>query len=357
MVNWKRSPAQAQSAAAAIGVPDDPIRLPAGHLACLMCGVAVRDTDQARVAGLVAVEALGREGQPPPPPGSPRVTTSQTEFLRCPDCLARLDAASALLDAHPHVLDRIGGRSVALHRVECALGALAVLGHDPGRVELPERVLVILLSRLSATGAMARWLARFAPVTARDAAPATANPYPWAHVRHVLRLRLREGYAAVLGERVAATAPPVRLPPPPLVAEAGTVRVEGGCLLCGVAVVTMPAAAAVRLGGRSAAAWTVWTELTVLRGADRLTGHLCPDCERARESVGAEGPTARERAYLAHLVASHREDDADRLRALIVDDAAPALPGYGALVHAALQAHDPVPGPSEQPWGHLRLRL
>ncbi len=48
-----------------------------------------------------------------------------------------------------------------------------------------------------------------------------------------------------------------------------------------------------------------------------------------------------------------REAGAARLRDLIADGSAPALPGYGALVHAALQAHHPVPGPSERPWGHL----
>lgn len=117
-----------------------------------------------------------------------------------------------------------------------------------------------LTRHLTASDAAARWLARFAPVVARDAAPGTCSPHPWAHVRHGPRQLLREGYAAVLRDRVAASAPPVRLSPPE--PDHDGWAVPGGCLVCGVEAVTLPAARVAVLGGRQEVQREVWRPLT-----------------------------------------------------------------------------------------------
>lgn len=195
-----------------IGVPDQPVRLPENSRACLACGVAVPATSD----GLVVVEASGRAGGPPraPRPDGRPIDVVRTELLRCPDCRDRLEAVHALLDAHPRVRLRLGDHT-AEHQTECALLALAVLGHDlPDPEHVPEAVLLALLRHLAVPGAAARWAARFAPVLAADARVGTCSPRPWAHVKLGQRLRLRQAYAAVLRERFDANAPPVRLGPP-----------------------------------------------------------------------------------------------------------------------------------------------
>ena len=158
----------------------------------------------------------------------------------------------------------------------------------------------------------------------------TGNPFPFAHVRRGLRLRLRDGYAKVLRDRVASTAPPVRLSPPPIDDVPGSVRVEGGCLMCGVATVTVPTARVARLGDNHAAAGDVWRATSITVGADRLSGHLCPACAAAMDAVGAIGPTAVERALLAHLDASCPDELAERLRSRLIDGDPPPLPTTGS---------------------------
>jgi hypothetical protein len=277
-----------------------------------------------------------------------------------------------LLAEHPRVRDRLGGADAALHRVESALYALAVLGRPvppPGRPMAPEE-LGALLRHLSAPGAAARWLLRFTPIRARDARPGTCSPRPWAHVRLSLRATLREGYAAVLRERVTLSAPPLRIPPPALTPRdlAGSPGTEavaalGACLLCGIAAVTLPAAHVAREGGRAAAASSVWRLLAAspatLGGRAvpaRVVGHTCPDCTEALRSAGAVGHEAILRAVVAHLTRTGRDDDADRLT-LTASGAysVPGLVGWGALAHSAHRREKVQPPPNAKPWAHLRF--
>ena len=147
------------------------------------------------------------------------------------------------------------------------------------------------------------------------------------------RAALRTGYAALLRERVARNAPPVRISPPPItVTRVGTVRAESGCLLCGVGSVLVDAAEVARAGGRLPAARLLWTarrtSVTSLgtQGAEMVSGHLCPTCDESVEHAG--GLDAR----IGHISRDHGDVefwvervDADRSKAVLVTAGAAAL--------------------------------
>jgi hypothetical protein len=162
-----------------------------------------------------------------------------------------------------------------------------------------------------------------------------------------------EGYAAVLRERVAASAPPVRLGPPASDAAPGAIRVEGGCLVCGVAAVEVPAAQVARWGGRDAAAREVWRPVTLTHRADRISGHVYPPCASGREGGRLVG-AGRGGAGLHQASGRHRPDPAGSQAAGPDHRRQPAAAApYGVAVAAAVTSGLAVPAPSEQPWGHL----
>jgi hypothetical protein len=338
-----------------LGVPDNPIALPPGHLACSWCGVAVLQNGQAPVVA----DAFSRADQPPRAPrptSSPQVWSMRSEFGQCPACLARGEVADALLSAHPGVANRLG--SIASQQVANALAALAILGHDLDGEALPESGLTCMIRNLSAPGSVARWIAKFSPVLAADAYPGTCNPYPWASVRGVARLHLREGYGAMLADRVARSAGPAALAPPSPEATIAAVTLGSACLLCGVGSVALSAATVLALEGRKAAARSVWRPLlstpASLGGpgsAERIAGHTCPDCTDALDAEGAVGPSAMERALIAYLRSSGRDDDAMKLASVDVD----GLAGWGALAYVARRRGEPALVANRVAWGHIRL--
>jgi hypothetical protein len=337
-----------------LGVPDNPIALPPGHRACLWCGISVLAGAQAPVVA----DAFSQADQPPRAvrPTSAPTWSMRTEFEQCPACLARLAVADALLDAYPHVRARLG--SVASQQVGNALAALAILGHDLDASALSESGLTSLLRHLAEQGSMARWQARFSPVLAGDAVGGTCNPYPFAHVRGVARLHLREGYGAMLASRVSRSAGPAALAPPSPEAATAAVLVGSACLLCGVGSVILPAATVLSLGGRKAAARSVWRPLlstpASLGGpgsAERIAGHTCPDCTDALDAEGAVGPSAMERALVAHLRATGREDEATVLASVDVD----GLAGWGAVAYLARRRGEASLSANRLAWEHVRL--
>ncbi|KRC89493.1 hypothetical protein ASE25_07810 [Terrabacter sp. Root85] len=328
-------------------VPDSPVRLPEGHLACLACGVAVAEGPK-----VVTVETLGRADQPPAAPGgTPR--GGPLSFVRCASCARIASEAEQIVDANPGLAARLGP-DTARHRVECALLALEVIGKPaPPRVDL-------MLRHLSVPGAQVRWVARFVPLIEAGASPATCSPYRWAHVRLGARAQLRQAYGAMLAEMVAATAPDVRLAPPfpPFPQRAGEVFAIHGCLMCGVEAQTLPAQEVSRLGGHKAAASRVWEPKRASVGSlggraspDYLVGHLCAPCAAAVEHVGAMGPSAMERALTEHLRATGRGEEADRLSLGDVQ----GLIGWGALSHRAHRRGEKPLAGSRTPWEHVGL--
>ena len=124
---------------------------------------------------------------------------------------------------------------------------------------------------------------------------------------------------------------------------------SGGCLLRGVAAVRRAAFEVTRGGGQEAAVHRVWTTVTTLptalggRGADHVTGHVCPPCADAIEDVGAIGPSARERAVVERVRRTLGDAKADRLKRLLTDDFPPTLPAWGAVSRPA----------NAVPWSHL----
>ncbi|MFD0806147.1 hypothetical protein ACFQ0K_08630 [Nocardioides caeni] len=274
-------------------------------------------------------------------------------LTRCAECRTLRDRARALLDAHPAVRGRLG--NIADDRTEAALSALVLLG-----MPLPEKVteadLSALLRHLAHPGGAARW-----EVGAR---PGKHAREAWSHVSESARADLRAAYAALLRERLTECSPDVALTSPTVHYWEPDVPAPGGCLLCGVGEVTVPAAQVARVGGREAAQRLVWRTLSASpgnlggqRGPARVTGHVCPPCSEALDSVGAVGPTALERALAEHLTATGREAAAQRLRAALAHAVGrvPGLTGWGALVYAARARHATPPRPNAQPWAHLDL--
>jgi hypothetical protein len=84
----------------------------------------------------------------------------------------------------------------------------------------------------------------------------TCSPHRFAHLKLGERQTLRQAYAALLAERVARNAPPIKVPPPAVAdVHAGSgslVLIRDGCLFCGVGYQSVTAAeVAERAGIRS----------------------------------------------------------------------------------------------------------
>ena len=159
---------------------------------------------------------------------------------------------------------------------------------------------------------------------------------------------------------MSLTAPPVRLPPPDPLPHRSTVPTPGGCLLCGVGAVTIPAVQVRRHGGRAQAQRDLWRSITPPplslggRGSpEALNGYACPACAEAISSAGSVGATAMERALLAHLGKSADPDQRDVAERLRGQDL--RLIGWGALAHSAIRRGEEPPSANEQPWGHLDI--
>ncbi len=339
------------------------ITLPDQYRACLSCGVAVAPLPSGSPATVLTAESYGRDGTYTPQSAVAR--PARFEFARCADCAALADQARGLIAAHPQVAGRHGGPG-AVHRLTLALEALSALGESRRTGESQAEInrgdidasLDALLRHLAVPGGNARWLARFAPFMAADAAPGTAALAPWSHLSDDQRKWLRAGWAQVLRERAARAAPPVMLAPPPLspVLPHGTVPIPGGCLLCGLAAVEVPAEWAVSEGDWAAA--QVWRPITVPHRASRLTGHLCPEDQRVWDlpAVGSFGPTLAETSYLGYLDAlgtPAAQETARTLRAKIIDGRSlPPLPWGIAYAEALRERRDP-PAAGVRRWTHL----
>jgi hypothetical protein len=231
------------------------------------------------------------------------------------------------------------------------LDALAVLGLPvPNGLAVDRAVLAMNVRHLGLVGASLAW-----QTSAEQGVAAVA---PWTHLSSDRWVVLRAAYGDLLAERRALHAPPVSLPASSLPPDEGrdALHIEGGCLCCGVAAVSITAAEVTRLGGPDRAGQQVWHRLRVVVGGDHVAGHLCPDCHRAWESVRSFGPSLAEHAYLAHLRTLGREQEADRA-ALAWQDGIPAPVTYAARVVAAVSSGlAAVPEPSPTPWQHVGRR-
>lgn len=304
-------------------VPDDSIRLTAGRIACAWCGMsAPRPASAEEFRDIDVTSHAGRV-----------LSTSRVEMTRCVGCADRRADADVLVASHP-TLAGAHGPDKALGMAEGVLAALALLGRPPVAEEISDNDLGLLVRHLSLPGRSLAWR--------HQATRGQANPYPFAHVTLTARAQLRTAYAAMLAEQVAQQSPPVRLAP----------AVGEGCLLCGVDGVSMPAGQVQRHGGREVATIAVWRNLTAPTEAlggpsspESITGQVCPPCSAALDSVGSVGPSALERALVAHLSRSGRTADAERVQAAISGGGLVGLVGWAGL-----------PAPrvaNREPWAHL----
>jgi hypothetical protein len=329
--------------------------LPADHLSCRSCGVAVRRTASARPH---AATILSRTTVPASPYGAPRPLPT-VKVLKCGDCTEREEYAAVLLADHPRAAAALGGGS-ALHRLGAALDALAALGRPmPERDSLTSSEVVTLSRNLTGPGVALQWVTRFSPVVAPGAEVDTCAAYPWSHVDEDQRSTARTGYAAALAEHVAAQTGPVELAPPPVAGATAQTVTAPGCLLCGVGTVIVPARQVVALGGRAAAAAEVWRPRTVTAGAlggrrrarAEVRGHVCPPCSDALDTVGALGVTAMERALRLHLTAVGRNAAARNVN----EGETLGLVGFSELVHYASVTGQHAPAANDAPWDHVKI--
>lgn len=286
-------------------VPDDPIPLPVGHLACEVCGVAV------------PVDVFAEVIEPKKARRAP--------YSRCTDCRAMQHQAAEFAHAHPSLSSRLG-MPVAIDRIEWTLWSLAVIGQSMRTEDVP-----LMLTRLYTLG---QKLGFRGPTERR-----VCSPHAWAHVGLSERAALRAAFGAALRDRLALRAEPVVIDCP-----------SAACLMCGIAKITRSAIEVSRRGSVGAtrlATWrTVMVDRTSLGGSpspERVEGHVCPDCTEAVDGVGGVGWRARARAVVSYV---HRSSStkANRLQSMVDGDFPPALPAWAVVAQS----------PNAKPWGHLR---
>lgn len=288
-------------------VPDDPIPLPVGHLACEVCGVAV------------PVDVFAEVIEPK--------KTRRAPYARCHDCQALHGHAVELADGHPYLNSRLG-IPVVIDRIEWTLWGLAVIGQTMRAVDVP-----VMLARLQSLGQNVGFR------SSTHLARRECSPYAWAHVGVSDRAALRAAFGAALRDRLALKAGPVIIASP-----------STACLMCGVATISRPAIEVSRRGSVGATQLATWravlvdrTSLGGMPSPDRVEGHVCPDCTDAIDEVGGVGWRARSRAVVSYLRHSSPQK-AQRLRSMIDSDFPPTLPAWWA-------SRQP---PSAEPWSHLR---
>lgn len=329
--------------------PAAPVLLLAAHEACHACGQAV---PAAVDTFTMAVPVLADRPTPPPEgrTGVPR-PAALVEMAECETCAARDDEAAALLD--PLDLDTPGVRA----RVSTALAALAALGQSAPAIHDRAALQVLLAHMAPKDDHLAwSWADRFDrpghPATVEDLG--ACSPHPWAHVDEDTRAELRSRYGALLAARRTEGGAPVPIPPPPLSDDetARATPITGGCMMCGMGAVMVPAAWA------SVARGDLWTPLragtAALGGSGSphgIAGHTCPPCSKALAEVGSVGLTACERSMRRHLTATGDDEAASTVR----EGETSGLIAWGALVHQqrARGAHEV--RPNDVPWEHIRL--
>jgi hypothetical protein len=353
--------------------PDIPVKLQHGCLACGCCGIAVQvgngngngngsHHDHGHVLHL---ESMGRavEGAAALTVATQNQRSVPLDFALCPACHRVAELAEQLVEdpTHRSLVARLG--DVATHQVNTSLDAMAFLSPTWIETVTPDRIepaeLEALVRQLARLGGEARWISRFVPVMAPESNAGTCSPYRWAHLRFAQRSALRTAYGTLLRERVARTAPPVRIGPPEVSDRiTGTnplIVIESGCLFCGIGHQSV-AAAVVAAESRQIISHLVWhpvrTSTEQLGGrasSASVSGYLCKVCNDASEHVHSIGPSALTRALVAALVPERL--DKVGYGQLAVD----GLRGWGALAAHAQQQQPPAPNPrpNSHPWEHL----
>jgi hypothetical protein len=119
--------------------------------------------------------------------------------------------------------------------------------------------------------------------------------------------------------------------------------------------VLLPAVEVTRRGGPGITARELWEPLTVpTPTTTRLSGHLCHGCASDFESVRAWGPSLAERAFVRHLTATGRTDEAEQLRNALTDSNPPVITTFATRTAMAHRLGQPLPAGGATPWSWLR---
>ncbi len=311
------------------------VRLPEGRSACAICGTSSADDGLGDHRMIYGNSPAGRP-----------LRDVRVELSRCPDCTARRALAVELVEAHPRLAAALG-RERAEDGCEGMLAALRLIGQPVPDSSITDANLGVLVRHLATSG--------LALAHRSVAIPGVAAAHPFALVPEADIDSLRRAYSRALAERVARSAPAVRLSPPalPTGTSPGAVQIGTGCLVCGVSAVAMSAQQVHRLGGRDAASASVWQRLSTTAaalgasGPESVAGFACRECSDAIDEEGAVGPSAIERALVQHLA----PDLAGKLGYGLpqLDGAV----GHGALVVKALKTGRPLPEPGQRRWSHI----
>lgn len=313
-------------------LPDDPVELRAGRLACAECGVSVKASTPVMVVPLINGTRVD---------GSAPRKVGQVALARCPGCTERHRLAEEIADSHPAARKAVGGLVTAA--VDHALLGVQLLGKPVPGVDVSDRVLGSLLRNLSRAAGVAAW----------SSAPreGVCSPYPWAHVRTTVRARILRAWVGHLNDLESAGRPDVSVRPPSAEPPGRGMMLAGACLFCGRPAVVVPARQV--HGQPSALRW--WTSRSAVPSASLggpttaagVKGWLCSDCDLAVADDGAIGPTS-----IRIALARHADDvgDSEWAKSLRAHDwTFPTWAGLG--VRARLKGR-PL-APNTRPWGHL----
>lgn len=318
-------------------VPDKPLALRPGELACCACGQPVPAPPPDRRGELVYARRMGAATTT-----MPAYTAERVPLTRCPGCAGLRELAHRIVAGRPSLQSRLGG--VAVDRIEAALSCLAACQVAPPAVNASAAVIGALV-RLSQPGVGVRWQEQeFTKIKDRCA------PRPWACVPISAREEASKAAAGFLAACVQTTAPDQMVACPPAPALPGNVGVGSGCLLCGAPSIR---ASADQIANAEQSGVSLWTEHRSISapllgahtpGTMRVSGHLCPTCETVYQQEMCWGPTIREAACAVYQKSIGRDDRAALLRLQEVTPIAWA----GRVADAAhRKLPEPVPG---KPW-------
>lgn len=323
-------------------VPDRPVALRPGELACCACGAPTvapaPDAQGSLVYARLIVTPAARD--------APAYTADRVALTRCPTCAGLRDLAYRILAAHRGLQSRLGG--MAVDRVEAGLSCLAACDVAPPAPDAAPAV-IAALARLAGPGRGVRWQEQgVARIKGRCA------PRPWACVPVSARNDASKAAAGFLRVLVLSDQPDRELPPPSVDRVPGNVPVDAACLLCGVTTVRVTASQAADMQVTGTSPWTLHRLPADRLGAHvngptRVSGYTCPACESAWHRAGsAWGPTVREFALASYCETQGRPD-----RARLARSQEMSVPAFGALVVDARSRKRPIPPPPDEPFGFV----
>lgn len=322
-----------RAAALRDSIPDDPVALPAGMLACAFCGQAAKAPKSPGAVIKIPVYRAKPEGRI-------GAEIERIALVRCSDCVRRRLLALRLAADHPSTTYALGGRAV--DAIESALAVLAILGRPLPDPSISDVELASMLRTMSLAARGALWQSQ--PVSGR------CSPRPWGVLREDVRSRLRRAFLDHQAEMVKARRPPVPVPPPPVPAGPG-VPVEGGCLLCGVGAVEVNA---LKVHRGTAHPWQFHGSMSqsALGGPDSrpVAGHLCAGCADAVRVHGM-GRTAVETSFAAAI------EGRDPGLAGLVRAGETQIRCWAGMVLHSRAAGQPSPPPNSVHWEHVETRL